>query len=326
MRTRELGRLGSVSCLTLGGAGLGGVWGETSRDEAVATMRAATDAGITWIDVAPSYGRGEAEAVLGTAFHGRLPPGVRVSTKVQLGSPQPQVVERRILLSLERSLRTMLLGRVDVLFLHSNLIPDGFRMPRGAATQDRWATEWSLYIDRVRPVLETLVRQGRIGAWGITAVGLPRTLLRVLESNPAPALAQCVANLLDSPGGLRQFDDEPHSREIIRAARAHHVGVLGIRAVQAGALTDALDRTLDDEDPEMRDYVRAAPFRALAKQLGERPAVLAHRYALSMEGVDTVIVGVKNRSELAECVRAAAEGPLDAQLVARIEASVRSCK
>ncbi|MBI5505314.1 MAG: aldo/keto reductase [Deltaproteobacteria bacterium] len=322
MRTRELGRLGSVSSLTLGGAGLGGVWGATSREEAVATMRAAVDAGITWIDVAPSYGRGEAESVLGAAFHGRLPQGVRVSTKVQLGSPHPQVVERRILLSLERSLRTMLLGRVDALLLHSNLVPDGFRMPRAAATQERWATEWSIYVEKARPVLEALVRQGRIGAWGITAVGLPRTVLRALESGPAPAVAQCVANLLDSPGGLRQFDDEPHSREIIRTARARHVGVFGIRAVQAGALTEAFDRTLGDADPDMRDYVRAAPFRTLASELGEKPAVLAHRYALSMEGVDSVIVGVKNRTELAECLRAADQGPLDAQMVARIDACI----
>lgn len=324
MRTRQLARLGPVSCLTLGGAGLGGVWGATSREEAIATMRGAVDAGIDWIDVAPSYGRGAAEAAVGAAFHGRLPSGVRISTKVQLGSPPAQVVERRILLSLERSLRTMLLGRVDVLLLHSNLIPDGYRMARGSATQDRWATQWSLYIDTVRPVLETLVHQGRIGAWGITAVGLPRTVLRALESDPAPAVAQCVANLLDSPGGLRQFDDEPHSREIIRTARASGVGVFGIRAVQAGALTDAPDRPLERDDPDMRDHVRAAPFRRLADEVGERPAVLAHRYALSMEGVDSVVIGVKNRAELAECVRAAELGPLDAELVARIDASVRA--
>ena len=30
-------------------------------------------------------------------------------------------------------------------------------------------------------------------------------------------------------------------------------------------------------------------------------AALAHRYALSMPGVDTVVLGVKNRQELQEC-------------------------
>ena len=81
MEARTLGRLGPVSVLTLGGGGLGRVWGETSREEAVATVRAAVDAGITLLDVAPGYGRGEAERVVGEAFGGRLPDGVRIGTK-----------------------------------------------------------------------------------------------------------------------------------------------------------------------------------------------------------------------------------------------------
>jgi aryl-alcohol dehydrogenase-like predicted oxidoreductase len=85
---------------------------------------------------------------------------------------------------------------------------------------------------------------------------------------------------------------------------------MGIRAVQAGALTDRVDRDLGVDHPVARDYERAAPFRELAAELGESPAALAHRYALSMEGVDTVVLGVKNRAELHECLRAAEAGPL----------------
>ena len=55
METRTFGPLGPVSVLTLGGGGLGQVWGETTRDEAVATVRAAVDAGITLLDVAPGF-------------------------------------------------------------------------------------------------------------------------------------------------------------------------------------------------------------------------------------------------------------------------------
>jgi aryl-alcohol dehydrogenase-like predicted oxidoreductase len=73
MQQRTFGKLGDISALTLGGGGIGQVWGPTSRAEAIATVRAAWEAGITLFDVAPSYGRGEAEAVLGEAFGGRLP-------------------------------------------------------------------------------------------------------------------------------------------------------------------------------------------------------------------------------------------------------------
>ncbi len=65
----------------------------------------------------------------------------------------------------------------------------------------------------------------------------------------------------------------------------------------------------------------AACFRRRASELGTSPAVLAHRYALSL-GVDTLVLGVKNRTELAECVAAAEAGPLPAELVARIDQSV----
>ena len=101
------------------------------------------------------------------------------------------------------------------------------------------------------------------------------------------------------------------------AARANGVGIMGIRAVQAGALTAAIDRPLPEDHPEMRDYARAAGFRNLASELGVNPAILAHRYALSL-AIDTLVLGVKNRQELAECVAAAEAGPLSPDLMARI--------
>src|SRR5439155_26200308 len=123
---------------------------------------------------------------------------------------------------------------------------------------------------------------------------------KLLCEHPAPAAVQCIANLLDSPGALQFFDGPAKPRAMMAAARANEVGVMGIRAVQAGALTSALDRPLPADHPEMRDYARAAGFRRLAAELGMSPALLAHRYALSLP-VDTVALGVKNRTELAEC-------------------------
>ncbi len=97
---------------------------------------------------------------------------------------------------------------------------------------------------------------------------------------------------------------------------------MGIRAVQAGALTDALDRPLPEGHTELADFARAAPFRAIAAGEGQSAAFLAHRYALSMEGVSTVVLGVKNREELRECIAAEAAGPLDPALMASIDLAV----
>ena len=321
MDTRILGPLGPVSVLTLGGGGLGQVWGETTRDEAVATVRAAVDAGITLLDVAPGYGRGEAEHVVGEAFGGALPAGVRVGTKIMLGDPDGPVADR-IDASLTRSLATMGVERADILWLHSNLVPDGYTPPRFASVGAKLATPWTRFVEEVRPAFEDLVASGRIGAWGITGIALPRTVLDVIAADPRPAAVQCATNLLDSVGAIYVHDEPFRPREVVATASARGCGVLGIRAVQAGALTDAMDRDLPPDDPDRLDFDRAAPFRALAAEAGESPAALAHRYALTMPGVDSVVLGVKNRAELAECVDAAARGPLDPDLVAAIDASV----
>jgi aryl-alcohol dehydrogenase-like predicted oxidoreductase len=322
MQTRQLGSLWPVSRLTLGGGGLGQVWGKTDRAEAVATVQAAVEAGITLIDLAPLYGRGEAEAVIGAAFDGRPPAGVRFTTKCQLGTPAPDEAPSIIRKHLERSLAALRMSRVDLLLLHSNIIPDNYTFPRDAAVQGRFATPVSVYRNEVIATFEALKREGLIGNWGITGVGLPDLIIEALRTDPKPAVVQCVANCLDSAGGMRRYDEPARPRDIIAAARAAGVGVLGIRAVQAGALTDQLDRELKPDDPERLDFDRAAPLRALARSLGTSTAKLAHRYALGIDGVDSVILGVKNRAELRECIEAEAEGPLSPELVRRIDGLV----
>src|SRR5262249_50432012 len=103
---------------------------------------------------------------------------------------------------------------------------------------------------------------------------------------------------------------------------ANGVGVMGIRAVQAGALTDALDRELAPDNPDRQDFDRAAGLRAIARSWGTKTARLAHRYALALDGVDTVVRGVKNRAELKECLEAEAEGPLTSEQSRAVDAAV----
>jgi aryl-alcohol dehydrogenase-like predicted oxidoreductase len=320
MQQKSFGKLPPVSLLTLGGGGLGMLWGETTFGECVATVHAAVDAGINWIDLAPRYGDGKAELVVGEAFGGRLPEGVRVTSKCNLGNTPSAGIESVVRQSIEESLERLRLSRLDLFFLHSNVVPDADHIARWPDAASRM-TLYATFVDRVRPLFERLVAEGLIGAWGLTGIGHPDTIIKLLGERPAPWAVQCIANLLDSPGGLKFFEGPAKPRAVMAAARANGVGVMGIRAVQAGALTSAIDRPLPNDHPEMRDYVRAAGFRRLAGELGVTPALLAHRYALSLD-IDTLVLGVKNRQELAECVAAAQAGPLPQELLARIDQSV----
>jgi aryl-alcohol dehydrogenase-like predicted oxidoreductase len=213
----------------------------------------------------------------------------------------------------------MQLDRVDVFFLHSNICEGDTVYAHGNEHRDKFATTWRQYVEEVVPAFESLGRRGRIGAWGITGIGMPATIIKALEHEPRPAVVQAVTNLLDSPGGIRRFSEPARPRDVIAAASAHGVGVMGIRAVQAGALTAEFDREVSMSHPDGRDYARAAPYRELCAELGVDPALLAHRYALDMQGVDTVVLGVKSRAELAQCVEAESLGPLPSELRARID-------
>lgn len=314
MRQRPFGKLGMVSALTLGGGGLGQVWGATTREECVATVREAVGSGIDLLDLAPTYGNGEAESVIGEAFGGDLPDGVRITTKCRVGATPPEQVYDLLSTSLEGSLQRMKLERVDVMFLHNAVTlsgEGGERLTTVAAVKDG-----------VAPAFQRLMAEGRIGGWGLTGIGNADALIHLVDGGPRPDYIQCITNLLDSAGGLFQGTEPPRPRDIIAAASASRVPVLGIRAVQAGALTDAIDRSLPEDHTESTDFRRAAPFRAIAAEQGCSSAYLAHSYALSMEGVSTIVLGVKNRSELRECIAAEAAGTLDAAIVERIDLAV----
>jgi len=311
MEQRRFGNLGQVNALTLGGGGTGQVWGPTSQQEAVATVKAAVDWGITFLDAAPTYGDGKAEDVIGEAFGGKLPDGVRVSTKCRLGNPRPEDVLARLRTSLDDSLARMKLERVDLFFLHNMIVADG---------DD--GTSRTLFVDAVIPAFEILMKESRIGAWGITRIGVPDAILETIESDPPPQAIQAITNLLDSAGALQRFEGPAKPREIAASAHRRGVGIMGIRAVQAGALTSEFDRQLSDGHPDMADYRRAEPFRELCNELGESPAAVAHRYALSMDEIATIVLGVKNRAELLECVEAESKGRLAPEVMARIDGTV----
>jgi aryl-alcohol dehydrogenase-like predicted oxidoreductase len=166
----------------------------------------------------------------------------------------------------------------------------------------------SLFVEVVRPTFERLVAEGRIAAWGISGTGVASAVLEALGDDPAPYVAQIEANVLQS------------SNELIAAATHRGVGVMCIRPTQSGALTDGFDRPVDEE--AMAHFRRAESFRLLARHLGMRPAGLAHRYALTIPGVSTVTLGVKNRDELREALDAEAQGRLPNAIIERIDASV----
>ena len=321
MQQIALGPFENVSRLSLGGGGIGQVWGETSRDEAIKTVQASYAAGINLFDMAPMYGNGEAESVMGLAFEGGYPEDLKLTTKCLVGGVEGKTIEHKLRASLDESCKRMKRDYVDVFILHGYVIPDGWDESLRPKALPHIAVEWSNYEKYVVSTFEALKSEGRIGAWGVTAASLQEANRHVLKADHKPEVVQCISNLLDSPGSMAICREKPDPREIITLARQENVGVMGIRAVAAGALTDNIDRDVKSGSREALDFEKAADFRRLAAESGVSSAFLAHRYALSMTGVDTVVLGVKDRAELEECLKAEAAGPLDQAMMNEIAIS-----
>ena len=156
-------------------------------------------------------------------------------------------------------------------------------------------------------------QEGKIDHWGIGGLGQNEALVKAINHEIPPEAIQCVLNPLNSAGAIGYVDKNFDPNAILEESRINNLPILAIRAVQAGALTGGMDREPHSsgfDQKDFDDYLRALPFRELAAKWGESPASLAHRYALSASKVGSVILGVKNRVELKECIEAEEKGEL----------------
>jgi aryl-alcohol dehydrogenase-like predicted oxidoreductase len=82
MRKTTLGATGpSVSAVGLGCMGMSDLYGPSDRAEAIATVRAALDAGVTLLDTGDFYGMGHNEMLIREALAGRPRNAVAISVK-----------------------------------------------------------------------------------------------------------------------------------------------------------------------------------------------------------------------------------------------------
>ena len=127
-----------------------GTWymGEDSRDRAreVAALRFGLDLGMTLIDTAEMYADGGAEEVVGEAIAGRRDEVFLVSKVLPMNASR-----RGTIAACERSLKRLRTDRIDLYLLHWRGSHD-FTETIGA--------------------FETLMREGKIGQWGVSNLDL----------------------------------------------------------------------------------------------------------------------------------------------------------
>jgi L-galactose dehydrogenase/L-glyceraldehyde 3-phosphate reductase len=318
---RALGRTGlRVSALGFGCGNVGGLLIRGTPAERERAVARAMELGINYFDTAALYGDGQSEQNLGQALQA-LRARVYVGTKVRVPAVATGEISAAITRGLEDSLRRLRMERVDLFQLHNRITVE--HEPRTLSAKE--------VRDAVVPALARLVEQGKIGFYGITALGDTPAVLDVLDSGALHA-AQVCFNLLNPtadhapPPG---FPAQDFGRLLARC-RERRTGAIVIRVLAGGALSgeDARHPVAAPEvDPigTGSDYAvdvrRARVLKTLVEEGHAESLVEASlRFALTSDAVSTVLLGYSSLDQLEYAAACVAKGPLPAAALARLPA------
>lgn len=314
MRHRVLGKTGfDVSAVTLGGGGIGMLWGPTTEEECAQTVKQAVVSGINLIDVAPLYGRGKAEEIVGKVWPD-LSPKPLIATKVYVTPDDRADFRGAVRRSLEQSLRRIGVERIDLFQLHNQI------EPHAPATRTRLSLPEVVGRAGVLEAMQQLKEEGLVRALGFSGVARHDAVVELFRDGRLETV-QLITNVLCSEGEMGAKGDAPYRDHLkmLRLAGAAGFGVFGIRPFAAGSLTLGIDRPLPSDHRVAKDFAQAREHLSFLE--AEPPysaSFAAMRYALTLSDVSTVVTGAKNRAELAEAVAAEEAGPLSAAAMERI--------
>ena len=290
MQMRTLGKSGlRVSALGLGCMGMSEFYGPLDEQESIATIHAALDAGLNFLDTADAYGPFTNEELVGRAIKGRRQDVVLATKFAIVRSPdgtrsisgKPDYVRS----ACDASLRRLDVDTIDLYYQHR--------------------------VDPATPIEDTvgamseLVRAGKVRYLGLSEAG-PDTMRRAVKVHPIAAL--------QSEYSLWSRDIEDTQ---LPGARALGVGLVAYSPLGRGFLTGQIRRF---DDLAADDWRRGSPrfqgenfgknlelvrrIEGLAKEKGYTASQLALAWVLS-RGDDVVpIFGTKRRKYLLDNLKA----------------------
>jgi len=306
MEKIRLGRSGlEVSPIAFGTWQLGGDWGATDEEAAVAAIRRAADSGINFFDTAQAYGFGASETILAKALKGRPRDQVVIATKGGLRPIAGGGIERDsspdwIRRGVDSSLKALGTDYIDLYQIHWPDAKVPFEETAGALAE-----------------LKAAGKIRHVGVSNFDAADMDefsRTL-------PVETL-QPVYHLF-----RRDIEES-----VLPYAKAHDIGVLVYGPLGHGLLSGALTpetRFSPDDWRSKSDVFQGEPYRrnlrvvsALDRfaqlELGTSVSRLAIAWTLANPAVHVAIVGTRNPKHIEDAI-AAAELELDPSALRKIE-------
>ncbi|MCW2567385.1 MAG: aldo/keto reductase [Mycobacterium sp.] len=314
MEKRTLGRTGrEVGVVGLGCWQLGGDWGSVSEPDALATLEAAVESGVTFLDTADVYGDGRSERLVGQFLKANPDAGLTVATKMgRRADPHvaEQYTEENFRAWNDRSRANLGVDTLDLVQLHCPPTPVYSR-------------------DEVYDALDRMVGEQRIAAYGVSV----ETVAEALEAiaRPGVATVQIILNA---------FRQKPLD-EVLPAAAAAGVGIIARVPLASGLLSGKYTESTEFGADDHRNFNRhgeafdvgetfggvdfetgVAAARELAPLVpaGATQAQLALRWILDRDAVSTVIPGARSPEQARGNAAAAALPPLSAVATGQIRA------
>ncbi len=217
MMYRQLGRSGlKVSAIGLGCMGMSQSYGTPDADESIRTIHRALDLGVTLVDTANVYGKGENEELVGRAIRDRRK-DVVLATKFGLSmgaSAMSAGVDARaevVRPSCDASLARLGVDVIDLYYLHR--------------------VDPNVPIEETVGAMADLVREGKVRFLGLSEAG-PETLRRAVKIHPIAAL--------QSEFSLWSRDPE---RAVLSACRELGIGFVPFSPLGRGFLTGTVKDT-----------------------------------------------------------------------------------
>lgn len=280
-----------VSKLAFGASSLGSVFRETNLEESIETVHGTIRHGVNFIDVAPWYGHGKAETVLGKALKEVPRSSYFLSTKVGRYKADPlemfDFTAKRTIKSVDESLERLGIDYIDVIQVHD----------------PEFSPNLDIIVNETLPALDEVRKSGKARYIGVT--GYPLDMQKYLiENSPVEintSLVYCHYSLNDTT--LLEF---------LPFLQSKGVGCINASPVSMGLLTHRGPPVWHPAPEETKQVaIEAAQY---CEKNGVNLEKLALHFSLGNKEIPTTLISTASLSRAMDNIKACSEKLNDVEM------------
>lgn len=305
-----------LSAVGFGCWALGGTWNNTEDKKSIETIKRAVELGINFFDVAPIYGMGHSEAILGKALKEYDRKSLFIGTKCGLIWDENKVVTKSIsreslYRELNASLERLQTSYIDLYQIHWPF--EGMELEEGMAT------------------LMEMKEKGLIRYIGLSNFSLKDTK-RCMELAQISTL-QGLYNMLEPNSEIYHHKQLEYrtKNELLPLCKENGMAFLPYSPLMQGLLTGEFkkENNFDSSDDRSKNpklngerfikyYDCVEELKEIAKEIGKPLSQLAINWLINQEEIGPVICGAQIPEHIEENVKST-EWNLDIQYLDKIE-------